>query len=97
MAKTQYFSVFLLKLRTTNFLCKKLFLCVSWNVIAMTQTNLSTYMLRKVRRRPKFNEVVTDNSSNQNRYRFISSSCDLLPLVWLYSRNSRMNYSVNCL
>uniref|UniRef100_A0A8C1YBL4 WWE domain-containing protein n=2 Tax=Cyprinus carpio TaxID=7962 RepID=A0A8C1YBL4_CYPCA len=33
---------------------------------AMTQTNLSTRMLRKVRRRPKFNEVVTDNSSNQN-------------------------------
>ncbi|XP_016342676.1 zinc finger CCCH-type antiviral protein 1-like [Sinocyclocheilus anshuiensis] len=33
---------------------------------AMTQTNLSTYMLRKVRRRTKFNEVVTDNSSNQN-------------------------------
>ncbi|RXN05149.1 poly [ADP-ribose] polymerase 12-like isoform X1 [Labeo rohita] len=33
---------------------------------AMTQTNLSTYMLRKVRRRPKFKEVVTDNSITQN-------------------------------
>lgn len=33
---------------------------------AMSQTNLSTHMSRKVRRRPKFNEVVTD-SSIQNR------------------------------
>ncbi|XP_043093066.1 zinc finger CCCH-type antiviral protein 1 isoform X2 [Puntigrus tetrazona] len=32
----------------------------------MTQTNLSTKMLRNVRRRPKFNEVVTDNSGNLN-------------------------------
>uniref|UniRef100_A0A8C2BIP8 WWE domain-containing protein n=1 Tax=Cyprinus carpio TaxID=7962 RepID=A0A8C2BIP8_CYPCA len=40
---------------------------------AMTQTNLSTYMLRKVRRRPKFNEVVTTNSSNQNSLPLLAS------------------------
>ncbi|KAI7791592.1 hypothetical protein IRJ41_000402, partial [Triplophysa rosa] len=31
---------------------------------AMTQTNLSTHMNRKVRRRPKFNSIVTVNSSS---------------------------------
>ncbi|XP_016343359.1 uncharacterized protein LOC107689742 [Sinocyclocheilus anshuiensis] len=40
---------------------------------AMTQTNLSTHMLRKVRRRPKFNEVVTDSSSNQNSSQTLAS------------------------
>ncbi|KAI2665293.1 Zinc finger CCCH-type antiviral protein 1 [Labeo rohita] len=40
---------------------------------AMTQTNLSTYMLRKVRRRPKFKEVVTDNSITQNSLPVVAS------------------------
>lgn len=33
---------------------------------AMTQTNLSTHLTRKVRRRPKFNKIVAINNSFQN-------------------------------
>ncbi|XP_077090132.1 protein mono-ADP-ribosyltransferase PARP12 [Siphateles boraxobius] len=40
---------------------------------AMTQTNLSTNMSRKVRRRPKFNAIVTCNSSNQNSSQILES------------------------
>lgn len=40
---------------------------------AMTQTNLSTNMSRKVRRRPKFNAIATSNSSNQNSSQILAS------------------------
>ncbi|KAG1953496.1 protein mono-ADP-ribosyltransferase PARP12 [Pimephales promelas] len=40
---------------------------------AMTQTNLSTNMSRKVRRRPKFNAIVMGNSSNQNSSQILAS------------------------
>ncbi|XP_036431438.1 uncharacterized protein si:ch211-244b2.3 [Colossoma macropomum] len=44
---------------------------------AMTQTNLSTSMIRKVRRRPKFNSIVSANSSS---VAFASSSLSTLSL-----------------
>ncbi|XP_073688941.1 uncharacterized protein [Garra rufa] len=40
---------------------------------AMTQINLSTCMLRKVRRRPKFKQVLTDNSITQNSSPIVAS------------------------
>lgn len=48
---------------------------LTYNVdfIAMTQKNLSTHVSRKVRRRPKFNAIVTCDSSYQNSSPILAS------------------------
>ncbi|CAM4566999.1 unnamed protein product [Leuciscus chuanchicus] len=56
---------------------------------AMTQTNLSTNISRKVRRRPKFNAIVTCNSSNQNSSQILESP---LANPWANPTNSSSRY-----
>ncbi|XP_051974908.1 protein mono-ADP-ribosyltransferase PARP12-like [Xyrauchen texanus] len=52
---------------------------------AMTQTNLSTHMTRKVKRRPKFNSIVTDNSSPTLESPTTNSTDSSTEFIWEFN------------